>query len=622
MKQSRRDSSKTENSIKNEIEILKKSLEKNQNLDHRNKQKVLALQESIKQINESIQLIDMEREELERKQEEGKNSTSSGEGGGKENEINLEKLEEIEALKLKNSREEYEILENSWKEREELLKKKEVERNKKKDSMRLEREKFEKFKSDLMQENERKENEIEKLKEKSREILEHGLTVLQDEIGGDGKEKEKERSNDKHHHKGKNHKKNNNNNNNNSGGVGGRKISAPINGSGSVINHNHPKFGQFNNQSPIHGTQGSGIGYIDYGSNSNNNPGGFGMGINNHNFGLGSKLNPNKPEFVPNQLNPYINYNNTHAQSRGHSRNNSNSNSPIQRNSNVFGLPNPGNSGFELSSMGGFNGIGGIDQQGDRNDLRSTMNNNINHNSRFVGQYQNQGLGFAMNNNNHLASLPPGTYSHFDTSFEDENLNDFLNDNNNIGNHRRASIPSGFHSSSPFLSSNQNDFSPELNHPLPIGTIGGGTADNLTPTLSSSNLQHLSSPFNNNVTGAAGNLKIKEGNGNNRRKLRNQRSHPQLTSTNNSNNNNRKKGKGNSNLNTSVTGSSLISTSKPSSPTDSSFPPPSSSSATVNQSPTAIEKVSEVKTPTVSSISNKKEAPKEKITFASVAATK
>ncbi|KDN46302.1 hypothetical protein K437DRAFT_218107, partial [Tilletiaria anomala UBC 951] len=61
----RKDASRTEAALRNEIEAVKRGLERMSGTDHRSKQKVLALQESIRQANMQAEEAEREAKEVE-----------------------------------------------------------------------------------------------------------------------------------------------------------------------------------------------------------------------------------------------------------------------------------------------------------------------------------------------------------------------------------------------------------------------------------------------------------------------------------------------------------------------------------------------------------------------------
>lgn len=69
LRQARKEASRAEQALRNEIEAIKKSLDRTSAVDHRSKQKVLALQESIRQANQSAKDIAEEAEVVESEQE-------------------------------------------------------------------------------------------------------------------------------------------------------------------------------------------------------------------------------------------------------------------------------------------------------------------------------------------------------------------------------------------------------------------------------------------------------------------------------------------------------------------------------------------------------------------------
>ncbi|CAO1638170.1 unnamed protein product [Parajaminaea phylloscopi] len=69
LRQARKEASRAEQALRNEIEALKRSLDRMSSADHRSKQKVLALQELIRQANQSAKEVAEEAEAIEGEQE-------------------------------------------------------------------------------------------------------------------------------------------------------------------------------------------------------------------------------------------------------------------------------------------------------------------------------------------------------------------------------------------------------------------------------------------------------------------------------------------------------------------------------------------------------------------------
>lgn len=65
LRQARKEASKAEQALRNDIEAIKRAMDRTQSVDHRSKQKVLALQESIRQTNQSAKDIAEEAEAVE-----------------------------------------------------------------------------------------------------------------------------------------------------------------------------------------------------------------------------------------------------------------------------------------------------------------------------------------------------------------------------------------------------------------------------------------------------------------------------------------------------------------------------------------------------------------------------